>query len=116
MSVVVAIVTALLAVSVTLVVIRLIKGPSVLDRVVATDTVLAIIVSGLAVTAAYTGDSTTVPVAVVVSLLGFMGSVAVAGSLGPRDSAGDRDAQGNAGDGVLPSGPVEQPPGAEERS
>jgi multicomponent Na+:H+ antiporter subunit F len=116
MTVAVTIVAALLAAAATLVVIRLVRGPSVLDRVVALDTVLAIIVCGLATTAAYTGDSTTVPVLVVVSLLGFMGSVAVAGSLGPRESTGDLDAEGRPGPGVLPTGPVDQPPGAEERS
>ncbi len=56
---------------------RLVRGPSLLDRLVATDALLAMVTAGLCVLAAYQQDSTIVPVLVVVSLLGFMGSVAV---------------------------------------
>jgi multicomponent Na+:H+ antiporter subunit F len=77
MNVVVVLVTGMLLAAGGLVTFRLVRGPSLLDRLVATDALLAIITSGLCVLAAYQDDSTVVPVLVVVSLLGFMGSVAV---------------------------------------
>ena len=57
-------------------------GPSLLDRVVATDTLLVIIAAGLAVHAGLQRDPTVVPVLVVVSLLAFVGSVSVARYIG----------------------------------
>jgi multicomponent Na+:H+ antiporter subunit F len=62
--------------------VRLALGPSLLDRVVATDTLLVIIAAGLAVYAALERDPTVVPVLVVVSLLAFVGSVSVARYVG----------------------------------
>ena len=62
--------------------VRLARGPSLLDRVVATDTLLVIIAAGLAVYAALERDPTVVPVLVVVSLLAFVGSVSVARYVG----------------------------------
>ena len=62
--------------------IRLGMGPSLLDRVVATDTLLVIISAGLAVYAALERDPTVVPVLVVVSLLAFVGSVSIARYVG----------------------------------
>lgn len=62
--------------------VRLARGPSLLDRVVATDILLVIISAGLAVHAALRRDPTVVPVLVVVSLLAFVGSVSVARYVG----------------------------------
>ena len=62
--------------------VRLAIGPSLLDRVVATDTLLVIISAGLAVYVALERDPTVVPVLVVVSLLAFVGSVSVARYIG----------------------------------
>jgi multicomponent Na+:H+ antiporter subunit F len=72
--------------------VRLARGPSLLDRVVATDTLLVIIAAGLAVHAALVRDPTLVPVLVVVSLLAFVGSVSVARYIGGmllRSATGD---------------------------
>jgi multicomponent Na+:H+ antiporter subunit F len=71
---------------------RLARGPSLLDRVVATDTLLVIIAASLAVQAALSRDATLVPVLVVVSLLAFVGSVSIAryvGGMLVRSAAGD---------------------------
>ena len=62
--------------------VRLTLGPSLLDRVVATDTLLVIISASLAVHAALERDPTVVPVLVVVSLLAFVGSVSIARYVG----------------------------------
>ena len=62
--------------------VRLARGPSLLDRVVATDVLLVIIAAGLASYAALARDPTVVPVLVVVSLLACVGSVSVARYIG----------------------------------
>ncbi len=80
--------------------VRLARGPSLLDRVVATDVLLAIIAAGLAVHAGLARDPTLVPVLVVVSLLAFVGSVSVARYMGglmlrtPADDGGARPPAG----------------------
>jgi multicomponent Na+:H+ antiporter subunit F len=81
-TVVSALVFAMLGGGVLLALVRLALGPSLLDRVVATDALLVIISAGLAVYAALTRNPTVVPVLVVVSLLGFVGSVSVARYIG----------------------------------
>ncbi|GAA4397015.1 monovalent cation/H+ antiporter complex subunit F [Tsukamurella soli] len=57
---------------------RLLDGPSTLDRVVAVDALVAIAMCGLAVWAAFSGNSTVVPGIVALSLIGFVGSTSVA--------------------------------------
>ena len=71
-------VTLLLAAGAGLTLIRIVRGPSTLDRIVATDVLLAIIVVAVAAEAAVTRDGTALPILAVLSLLGFTGSVSVA--------------------------------------
>ncbi|SDY43275.1 multicomponent Na+:H+ antiporter subunit F [Modestobacter sp. DSM 44400] len=82
MSVVAALAYALLGGGALLALVRVARGPSLLDRVVATDTLLVVIACGLAVYAALERDPTLVPVLVVVSLLAFVGSVSIARYVG----------------------------------
>ena len=82
MTVVSVLVFAMLGTGVLFALVRLARGPSLLDRVVATDTLLVIISAGLAVHAALQRDPTVVPVLVVVALLAFVGSVSVARYVG----------------------------------
>jgi multicomponent Na+:H+ antiporter subunit F len=84
---------------------RMAWGPSLLDRVVATDTLLVIVAAGLAVHAALQRDPTLVPVLVVVSLLAFVGSVSVARYIGGMLIHSRGDGQD-----------VGLPPAAEERA
>ncbi|MCW2616231.1 MAG: hypothetical protein JWN08_3225 [Frankiales bacterium] len=58
--------------------VRLVRGPSVPDRIVALDVLVQIVVAGIAVAAAVTRDGTYLAVLVAVSLLGFVGTVTVA--------------------------------------
>ncbi len=67
-----------LAVAALLALWRLVRGPSVPDRIVALDTLLYIVVSGIAVGAATVRDGSFLAVLVAVSLLGFVGTVTVA--------------------------------------
>ncbi|WP_369255451.1 monovalent cation/H+ antiporter complex subunit F [Geodermatophilus amargosae] len=82
MTVVSAALYALIGGGALLALVRLVRGPSLLDRVVATDTLLVIISAGIAVHVALVRDPTLVPVLVVVSLLAFVGSVSVARYVG----------------------------------
>lgn len=78
MSVVVIICLTGLALAAGLCVGRLVAGPSVPDRIVALDALLLVVVSGIAVAAARTGDGSYLAVLVAVALLGFVGTVTVA--------------------------------------
>lgn len=84
MSVVFTIVTCMLGAAAAITTVRLVRGPSTLDRVVAVDMLLAVILCVLATTAAATRDSSPVPVLVVLTLLGFVGSVSIARLLAGR--------------------------------
>jgi multicomponent Na+:H+ antiporter subunit F len=64
--------------------IRLVKGPTQIDRAVALDVMLAIVVGVIVLLAAVSGSGITLVIAVVVSLLGFIGSAGLAKLL-PRD-------------------------------
>lgn len=78
MTVVAVTVTALLALAGALTLVRIIRGPSILDRAVATDVLLAVVVAAIATEAAYSRDATALPVLVVLAILGFVSSVSVA--------------------------------------
>ena len=67
-----------LVLAAALCVIRLLRGRSISDRIVALDTLLVVIVSGIAVHAAATGDGTNLGFLVVAALLGFVGTITVA--------------------------------------
>ena len=82
MTVVAVIAYGMLAAGAALSLVRVALGPSLLDRVIGTDTLLAITAAGLGVYVALSRDGTAVPVLVVVALLGFVGSVAVARYIG----------------------------------
>ena len=65
---------------------RLVKGPSVTDRMVALDTLLIVIVTGVGVAAARVGRSVFLDAMVVAALLGFVGTVTVARMIEGRAS------------------------------
>ncbi|MFC8617369.1 monovalent cation/H+ antiporter complex subunit F [Micromonospora purpureochromogenes] len=69
--------TVLLSVTALLALARIYRGPSLLDRVIAADLLLAIMLGGVGAEAAVNRHATTLPVLVVLSLLGFVGSVAL---------------------------------------
>ncbi len=69
---------AILGVAAALTVYRMTAGPTMLDRVIAMDVLVAILVCALGVEAAFNRHATTLPILVVVSMVGFVGSVSVA--------------------------------------
>lgn len=78
MTAVVVLCVAFLAVAALLLVVRISLGPTMLDRVVALDVLVAVVICGLALEAAVRRHTTTLPILGVLSLLGFVGSVSVA--------------------------------------
>ncbi|GIJ77128.1 multicomponent Na+:H+ antiporter subunit F [Micromonospora phaseoli] len=78
MNAVVAILLAgLLSLTALLALVRLYRGPTLLDRVVAADMLLATILGAVGAEAAVNRHATTLPVLVVLALLGFVGSVSL---------------------------------------
>lgn len=65
--------------------VRLIRGPTLIDRAVALDVLLAVVVGVIVLLAAANRSATTLVVAVVVALLGFVGSAGLAKLLVLRD-------------------------------
>ena len=57
---------------------RVLRGPSIPDRVVALDGVLSVVVSGIIVGAASADSAITLSTVLVVALVGFVGTVALA--------------------------------------
>lgn len=57
---------------------RVERGPSMLDRVVSLDVVVAAVLATLALVSAHTKRADLVPVMVVLTLVGFIGSVTIA--------------------------------------
>ncbi|MGO0575862.1 monovalent cation/H+ antiporter complex subunit F [Ornithinimicrobium panacihumi] len=93
---------ALLFLAAALTIIRITVGPTVLDRVVASDVLVSIVVCALGAHVALSGLSTTLPLLVSLSLVGFLGAVAVArfvaqdedpGPDAAPDARAERDAQ-----------------------
>ena len=77
----------LLLAAATLTVARMARGPSSLDRVVAADVLVAVVIAALAAEAVVNDHSTTLPVMLVLSLLGFAGAVSIARFVAERDLA-----------------------------
>ena len=68
----------ILAVTVIVVIVSLIKGPTLPDRVVATDLLGVVVVGFIVVLAASTGVTATLDAAMVIALIGFVATVAYA--------------------------------------
>ncbi|MFD2028161.1 monovalent cation/H+ antiporter complex subunit F [Promicromonospora aerolata] len=111
--------TALLATGALLAVVRMERGPSMLDRAVAFDVLTTALVGAIAIEAALSRRTESVPILVVLSMVGFIGSVTIArfaaveppregrqgreagsGTLNRpgRDSDGDSDRDSDRGD------------------
>jgi multicomponent Na+:H+ antiporter subunit F len=68
----------LIAAAAVLALIRMERGPSMLDRTVAFDLLTTTIVGAVAVEAIWSRRAESIPVILVLSLVGFIGSVAIA--------------------------------------
>jgi multicomponent Na+:H+ antiporter subunit F len=71
------IIAVLLGVAALLGTARLLLGPSILDRALSVDVLLASSLTGLGAYAAFFRDPTILPTLLVLSLLGFVGSISI---------------------------------------
>ncbi len=69
---------ALIGVAGLLCITRIVRGPSMLDRAVAADVLMAAVGSAFGIEAAINRNTTTLPILVVLALVGFLGSVSIA--------------------------------------
>ncbi|SDD47833.1 monovalent cation/H+ antiporter complex subunit F [Streptomyces prasinopilosus] len=76
---------AVLSAAGLLTLLRLVRGPDALNRIVALDVLLTMIIAGTAVGMALRGDTTSLPVLVVLALLAFTGSVTAAHLIEKRE-------------------------------
>lgn len=78
MSVVAVVCLGLICAAAVLLLVRLVRGPSVPDRVVALDGLLVVVLNGIALQAVLEGSTAFLRVLVVVALLGFVATVTAA--------------------------------------
>ncbi|WP_200209058.1 monovalent cation/H+ antiporter complex subunit F [Micromonospora coerulea] len=69
--------TVLFSVTALLALARIYRGPSLVDRVVGADLLLSVMLGAVGAEAAINRHASTLPVLVALSLLGFVGSVAM---------------------------------------
>ncbi|WP_336714305.1 monovalent cation/H+ antiporter complex subunit F [Arthrobacter sp. USHLN218] len=78
MDIVLVIVGAILTIAAAVAIFRVVKGPSILDRVMGIDVLLAIVCAGIIADMAVRKHQDNLTLVVIISLVGFIGSVAVA--------------------------------------
>jgi multicomponent Na+:H+ antiporter subunit F len=78
MEVVLVTVAIVLTFSAAVAISRIVKGPSILDRVIAIDVLLAIVCAGLIADMAVREHQANLTLVIIISLIGFIGSVTVA--------------------------------------
>ena len=83
---------------VVLAMVRLLKGPSLPDRVVALDTMTVLIVTFCGLFAIDTGRTAFIDVAIVLALIGFLATVALARYVERRTRRADAERLHRAGD------------------
>lgn len=80
-------------------IIRIARGPKTLDRIVGVDLLVTTIVGAIGLEAVYHRHATTLPVLVVLTLVGFVGSVAIArfASVETKTNPPEREARKEVG-------------------
>ena len=78
MTAVITVVAIMLAVAAAGAIFRIVRGPSILDRVLAADVLLAIVGGALAVDMVVNRNLNYLALLIAISLIGFIGSVTVA--------------------------------------
>ncbi|MFE7467092.1 monovalent cation/H+ antiporter complex subunit F [Streptomyces sp. NPDC057499] len=79
--------------------VRIRRGPSMLDRAIALDVCAALIIAGLGVKSAFARDSFYFPIMLVLAFLGFTGSVGIARFIAVRDRPPRRTPNNGTGSG-----------------
>lgn len=91
MTVVLAAAAVLLGIAAALCLVRMYRGPSNLDRILATDVLLVVVIAGVALESAWNRHATNLPLIMILALVNFVGGVTVTRLLS-RDSDDDTPA------------------------
>lgn len=86
MSILLAVIMVVFGVAAVLTVIRIVRGPSILDRAVASDVLLTEAMCVLGAEMAINGHTRTIPVLLIIAAIGVFGSIAVARFVARRDN------------------------------
>lgn len=78
MTVVLVLAGTMLFIAAIVALVRVVIGPTMLNRVMAVEVLVAVVVGGLALEAAYNQHTTTLPVLLALAMLGFVGATSVA--------------------------------------
>ncbi|MFZ1282758.1 MAG: monovalent cation/H+ antiporter complex subunit F [Propionicimonas sp.] len=78
MTVIITVAAAMLAVAAALTLWRIVAGPTPLDRIIAADVLVGVVIASVGITAALSGTATGLPILLGLSLIGFTGAVGVA--------------------------------------
>lgn len=113
MSIVGLVCLGLLAVTGALCIVRVVRGPTTLDRTVAADVFVAATAGAVAIEAAVERHDVTLPILVTLALVGFLGSVSVA-RFAARDATAGDTTPDDTGDGT--SDGTGDPPSSPDRS
>jgi multicomponent Na+:H+ antiporter subunit F len=105
MTVVALIALALLGSAALIVLLRLFRGPTNLDRIVASEILMVIVIAGVATESAWQRTATNLPLLLILGLVGFVGGGAVTPVMS-RDAA-DHDLEQTPARPVHPTAPVD---------
>ncbi len=86
MNVLLLIIMVVFGVAAILTVIRIVRGPSILDRAVASDVLLTEVMCVLGAEMAIDGHTRNIPVLLIIAAIGVFGSIAVARYVARRDN------------------------------
>lgn len=84
-------ITAVFAVAAALAIIRMVIGPSILDRAVASDVLLTEALCVMGAEAVINGHTDTLPIMLMIAATGILGTLAVARFVARRDRASGGD-------------------------
>ncbi|WP_353116142.1 monovalent cation/H+ antiporter complex subunit F [Microbacterium sp.] len=85
MNVLLTIIMVIFGIAAILTVIRIVRGPSILDRAVASDVLLTEVMCVLGAEMAINGHTRNIPVLLVIAMIGVFGTIAVARYVARRD-------------------------------
>ncbi|REJ06760.1 sodium:proton antiporter [Microbacterium bovistercoris] len=86
MNILLGVILVVFGIAAVLTLIRIVRGPSILDRAVASDVLLTEVMCVLGAEMAINGHTRNIPVLLVIAMVGVFGSIAVARFVARRDN------------------------------
>lgn len=86
MNVLLLVIMVVFGIAAILTIVRIVRGPSILDRAVASDVLMTEVLCVLGAEMAINGHTRTIPVMLIIAAVGVFGSIAVARFVARRDN------------------------------